>query len=583
MSYENSTLQMGYNNIIVGPNNSGKTNILRILKMVKNTEDIKFLGLPAQSRYNSYKDSILSLKISLTHTESKILEQIIFHDPLEGYKGNLFFSQIQVVIKWDSLTKNENTHPAEIILRISNGMTVLLKNNDNYIFYTDVIDLEDLEIKPPPPLDSNKEIFVKYKKIHKFESNNIFSADNYMHFVTRDKIRSYFTIDETSYGIKHSLQLVQTQPTQHYISSIFRYVGIKGSAAVQVSISFLLTSFFKKGISLVEEMHPSMKDMATKLFDIKSSKEMDYEKIKSIFSEIFPNVKFEIRRDSNQNARIIIHEHGKEFPIEQSSSGYFEIMHVLYQLHGQNAQSLFFDEPETHLHPNQARLLAEYIGNYGKDKNSSEHIKPHNLYRHWLYGENQITIITHAPALVNHALLSDTSKRLFYVKKKKSVSMVCAPSKAFCMDVKAGNFHSSIFFEKCTILVEGPSDEYAMKGLSDRKGGLLEKNSIALVNVGSKTHIPHYISLLQEYKIPYIAMADSDYNKNMEEVVKLESDLEGELEKHGWKRTRDNGAYITKILSHEAYDFMYNRIDNAKIEKCMLNQIMQKAIARTTS
>ena len=197
--------------------------------------------------------------------------------------------------------------------------------------------------------------------------------------------------------------------------------------------------------------------------------------------------------------------------------------------------------------------------------------------------KNQIIIITHAPALVNHALLSDTSKRLFYVKRKKSASVVCAPSKTFCMDVKAGNFHSSVFFEKCTILVEGSSDEYAMKGLSDRKGGLLEKNSISLVNVGGKTHIPHYISLLQEYKIPYIAMVDSDYNKDMDSVIKLEQDLEGELEKCGWKRTRDNGARVTKIPSYEAYDFMLNKIDDAKIENCMLNQIMQKAITCTTS
>lgn len=583
MSYENSTLQVGYNNIIVGPNNSGKTNILRILNMLKNASDIQFFDLPVQSRYNSYEDSVLSLKINLTHMESKMLEQILFNDPLEGYKGNLSFSQIQVVIKWDSLTKNENTHPAEIILRISNGMTALLKNNNNYIFYTDAIDLDNLEIKPPPPLDSNKEALVKYKKIHKSEPDDVFSVAHYIHFTTQDKIRSYFTINGMSYGIRHGLRLIQTQFTPYYISSIFRYVGVKGNTAAQISISFLLTSFFKKGISLVKEMHPSMNDMATKLFDLKSSKEMDYEKMKSIFSEIFPGVKFEIRRDSNQNARIIIHEHGKEFPIEQSSSGYFEIMHVLYQLHGQDAQSLFFDEPETHLHPNQARLLAEYIGNYGKDENSSEHMAPHSPYRHWLYGENQITIITHAPALVNHALLSDTSKRLFYVKRKKSVSMVCAPSKAFCMDIKASHFHSSMFFERCTILVEGSSDEYAMKGLSDRKGGLLEKSSIALVNVGSKTHIPHYISLLQEYKIPYIAMVDSDYDKNMEGVIKLESDLEGELEKWGWKRIRDNNARITKISSHEAYDFMCNRIDNAKIENCMLNHVMQKAIARITS
>ena len=99
----------------------------------------------------------------------------------------------------------------------------------------------------------------------------------------------------------------------------------------------------------------------------------------------------------------------------------------------------------------------------------------------------------------------------------------------------------------------------------------------------TKTHIPQYISLLQEYKIPYIAMVDSDYDKNMEGVIKLEPDLEGELEKHGWKRIRDNGARITKIPSYEAYDFMCNQIDNAKIEKCMLNQIMRKAIAHTTS
>ena len=105
-------------------------------------------------------------------------------------------------------------------------------------------------------------------------------------------------------GLSTSLQLVQTQSyTTLYIINVSDMLESKEAQSVQVSISFLLTSFFKKGISLVEEMHPSMEDMATKLFDIKSSKEMDYEKIKLIFSEIFSGVKFEIRRDSNQNVQ----------------------------------------------------------------------------------------------------------------------------------------------------------------------------------------------------------------------------------------------------------------------------------------
>ena len=81
--------------------------------------------------------------------------------------------------------------------------------------------------------------------------------------------------------------------------------------------------------------------------------------------------------------------------------------------------------------------------------------------------------------------------------------------------------------------MEGSSDYFVQRAISDYYDGWLEKHNIVLVNCGGKNSIPIQADLHQRYGIPYHCMADSDYTGNMANVTRLEVDLEAELEKIG--------------------------------------------------
>ena len=59
-------------NVIVGTNNSGKTNLLRILEMVSKNRFSDF-NLPHRYKYNKDESSRIILEISVTNKEFKLI------------------------------------------------------------------------------------------------------------------------------------------------------------------------------------------------------------------------------------------------------------------------------------------------------------------------------------------------------------------------------------------------------------------------------------------------------------------------------------------------------------------------------
>jgi len=306
------------------------------------------------------------------------------------------------------------------------------------------------------------------------------------------------------------------------------------------------------------------------MFKMKNKKEADYEAMKKSFLDIFPGVQLEIRDTDDQRKRILVRENGRSLSLESSSSGYFKTLYVLYQMHDKKDRSMFFDELETHLHPSQIKRMARHIDFYGTDGHDTVFSQDNGGEP---LQENQTTIITHSPALVTHSLLSDPSRRLFYIKRENGHSTAHTAPSDFRMGVKAGLFNPNIFFDRCVVLVEGPSDEYAMRGLSDRCDDILGKNGITLVNVGGERNISPYMRLLVGYGITCVAMVDSDCSVDGDYVVKLESDLEAEARSYGYQAD----ANQAKMTAETAYEFMNKAADEQKLKDGALYKVLQKA------
>ncbi len=570
LSYEDVTFTLKQNNVIVGPNNSGKSNILRILNMLKNIDFIQHLKMDSKSKHSDGY-SLLSLNLLLTKSESRMLNSVIFRNPNVTDDLDRDFSRIQIVIKW-SKSANDDL-PAEVILRISNGIT-FVNHQPNEAFYTDKIILNENLIAVPTIIRGMRSKITSYQQIHKIHAPALFQTILYSPPFSNN-IKSFFSIRNEKCSIPCNMVILPTD-NREFIPQIFKFVDANMVAGSEISIFHLITKFLHKGLFLIEEMRPPINDFANMLFVMKNNQERDYEEIKSSFSKIFSGMLFEIRKGEQQKKHIIIHEREKEFPLEKSSAGYFQMLYILYQIHGKKGQSVFFDEPETHLHPNNIKKMTNYLNNYGKGNAELDDFDARSKYFHSF--ENQISLITHSPLLVTHQLLSDKTKELFYVNKQNSTSTVNQKSDNFIMDVKTANFRPQIFFGKCVILVEGITDEYAMMGLSARCGNEIEKNDIVLVNVGSKTQLPHYISLLSEYNMPYVAMADSDYEDNSRGVIMLKTDLEDELKSYGmpWRKDKNQKK---EFKPEKIYDFMASSENDEKVKNGTIYKVMKKAVS----
>ena len=79
------------------------------------------------------------------------------------------------------------------------------------------------------------------------------------------------------------------------------------------------------------------------------------------------------------------------------------------------------------------------------------------------------------------------------------------------------------------MLVEGPSDFFTMKAISDSHGGLFEKYGIVLMHSCGKGNLPAFADMHEKFHIPYHGMADNDYDGKMTNITKLSGDLESEL------------------------------------------------------
>ena len=152
--------------------------------------------------------------------------------------------------------------------------------------------------------------------------------------------------------------------------------------------------------------------------------------------------------------------------------------------------------------------------------------------------DNQILITTHSPAIVSLAAFEHPA-RILYVRKSDSYSTVKTVSgKTLELFEKDRNrlrymLDPGIFFAKCVVLVEGESDRSLIVGVWRRLGiGLgrdLNHNDVLVVPVGGKRGFAKYRKILADFGVPHLILADNDAQKRIggKAVCKKTTKLEG--------------------------------------------------------
>lgn len=126
LSFENSEFNFEEYNVIVGPNNSGKTNFLRILKMLASDMIIK-----PKLKLDEKEKSVVKLTTEITDEEIKLILQSIGSLSIESETISELGKRITIIWRW----LDDNRMP-ETIFYFSNGLTIVYNsNNPNVLIF----------------------------------------------------------------------------------------------------------------------------------------------------------------------------------------------------------------------------------------------------------------------------------------------------------------------------------------------------------------------------------------------------------------------------------------------------------------
>ena len=233
---------------------------------------------------------------------------------------------------------------------------------------------------------------------------------------------------------------------------------------------------------------------------------------------------------------------------------------------------IMYEEPELYLHPQAERELHSVMTNIAR------------------YG-GQIYVTTHSSSFIE---LNDY-KSICLVRKNDNGTHVIQHKgdlfkgdevKNFNMNYWMNPDRGELFFAKKVILVEGQTDKIIIPFLAKKLG--VYKYEYSIVECGSKSSIPQFIRLLNQYKIPYVAVYDKDehvwrdeeniiksrrdnkhlkqlIHKKLGEIIEFSNDIEEELEgKDRIKKNYKHKPFIAiKNISNENYivpDGLKNKI-----------------------
>ncbi len=177
------------------------------------------------------------------------------------------------------------------------------------------------------------------------------------------------------------------------------------------------------------------------------------------------------------------------------------------------------DEPEVHLHPFLQRSL---IGFYkrilsNKDKEFAELLKD-------CFGIDglcgQIIIVTHS----TDVLVGDYRNLIRFYKSESTTKIVSGVSLRISdMYEKHLIMHfpelKEAFYAHCVMFVEGVTEYGCMRAFAEKNGVSFDDLGISVISADGEKTISNLQRLLDEFKIPYVAVYDNDVQKRSKKAT----------------------------------------------------------------
>jgi AAA15 family ATPase/GTPase len=567
--YSFASARLGFEdfNVVVGYNVAGKTNLVRILKILAGYQDrqekegyipLSFdsIALSRELRFDQTKSSTLVVELLLSYDEIRIILQFLMKRPITWERHNLnydFLKKIDLAIYWPS-TPNEYQEPEFVLIRFANNFTIWRHKNQNRVGFIENLPSTSVELK---------NLFSGFSKINSQTESNIYRTlgFTYEKWLDESRVQDAFLegsslgllanlIPPNNYMHYDNLDLTYS-PSQprSYIAEIYEFCHL--SKEHPMTLWLLISCMMKKNVIFLEEIRISHDLLATRLKGFAETDEETwrYDEVKSAFKMMFNDVNFRILRKQKQQEQqekgyyIQIEESPqRKYRLENSASGYYETLILFSELASKEDSILVLDEPALHFHPTKIKYLRR---------------------RFMEMARRQIILITHSPYFADVDLFSP-GRNLLYIKRNNTTgSMVFGKPLDLQLDIAPYLFKPDIFFSKCSIFVEGAGDASSLVAISDALGSIFEKNDIFVVDSGGKGNIENYNQIITSYEINYIAMVDHDYEGwRTQDFTILPGKLENELNGLGW-----NGDAAGSIDPQVAYDFIFKKMQNDSEER----------------
>lgn len=553
LTFENSTFTFNRYNVIVGSNNAGKTNLIRVMSGIWNADRLTLFRINKDQKLNPTKPTIIEFTLKLSNDEAKMIFQCIFGTTIEEIDFPESVKTLDVRMIWN------NTAKAESILDLAvyhfhSGFTIIssgdLESNVGFppclkqVEYKNLIELLETE-----GVGLNSKLIEGYDKIV-YKSIN--EKPKFIKKIIDGKQGANIFLKKriTSFPLK-----VTHRPDtpSHESSEIAEYMKI-GANHIFI-LDALISRIFHNNSVFIPENHPDYNNLTHKLADLRNSYPDQYQELQDAFKDITNDVqvlvKKEPSRDSEGTESIWFKERYRETRIQNSASGHYALTGILHMLLNKSNNLIVVDEPENHFHPTMIQRLSAKLKTLA-DKQ-----------------EKQLIVITHSPKFVTYDMLKGSSgSKLIMISRSNTTSENYSISDSFTPKLVPQLFNSDMFFGRYSMIVEGSSDYFVLKAMSDYYGRLFEKYDITLMHYDGKDNVYASIELHEELKIPGVAMIDSDANyesKNIIHVVRLTGTLETELEKIGWEPGKKARYYV--------YDFITEYLKNGKIDALRKSEI----------
>lgn len=611
---EESEIEFSDRMVIVGPNNSGKSNIIRILNLFVETfskgrllrdEEISAGGV----------NPFLEITLELSKKETEKIIQLLSFYPLPPNNNSQYydypnkeflvelFNKISIKLSWKreihpygstpylelefekiGLKISGNTHVTYLV--ISNtfpsnpDITPSRSDIKLHEILSELSDKEDPKEAIAKIFGSKPNEFLHIGTIQ-YNQSNLVSDKEKLAFA---ELYSYAGLDLSSTQLslvgllgkifQRCIQYTKGRISMYDLLDLVSNLHSFGNDDFDAKLRERATSYLMEH---TDQLASDGNNLPQFLFHLKNSpnfKESEkFRRIQDAFNQIYQseeltidavleyekimqNVIWDTKKPQKPKRPVITisdKKLGKRFPLDQVGAGLAEIIYLLSACYGIENSIIMLDEPSVNLHPTMMKSLMKYIEN------------PEN--------NNQFLIITHSVDLLHYELF-DGNAEIFYVRRTNQHSKIKSLKDELKLQFKTDRprlkhqIQSSIFFAKCIILVEGDSDKNLLNGISQYLGYTkkeldVEGNDVIITSVDGKDNFRKYRDLLDAFEIPYVLLADSDA-KNL-------FDSHGTVTKEGITGSKDiavienkNLEQLMRDIDSKTYSKIEKEIGNSK-------------------